>query len=184
MGRRGRAVNPGKKPPLTTRKIEGRDVEIFVNDDGEFVAHGPEGEPVSAKSLGDLVSRLKKKFRELVSINVPATRIRRDYWNDEKVEFEAIAIIGTRGDNRFLIIDSDGDQDNIYDGSDVYARLTPADQGDYIRLVAEKKAAEKALEDWEEAHRLNVKQEIERAAKKADEEFAAARDQKQEDPRV
>lgn len=153
------------KTVLKTIEIDTREIEITVEENGDFVAR-VDGEWYRAPSLKLLTEKLRKMIRSQGRIAVPVTQISSGH-HDEPV-ITQITLVGVHAGNGNTLYKEDGETgvDQLrWSRDEIYRRLTEAEIAQCHALHEEVRVAKTALEAWLDARRVNDKELMQQAQK-------------------
>jgi len=141
---------------IKTLEIDGSQIEIYANEDGDFFAQVEGRDRVKAPTLKQLERKLRD-IKRLNRVKVPITLLKTPSWRSDKqtISFTQGDITGIHASNRALLFKShDGKSEQLssYDGQ-ICRRLTEEEIHHTQSLWEAKVAAEAA---WE-AHEQSLK---------------------------
>lgn len=158
---------------LKTETIDGRRVEIIVEDDGRFVAScdGDEWRDVTYSGVLDKVRRDLRKSR--VRIAIPATMVGSELHKPKYGRPHARAatagvrhftITGMHGRTRNVLVKwedtGESEQLRYYGSGNIVRRLTAADVSEFVTLAKERDRANKAYDAFIEKRALGSRRDI------------------------
>jgi hypothetical protein len=149
---------------LKTVEIDGRTIDVDVDDDGEFYAN-VDGDRYTAPALKVLIERLRKHIRSYGRISVPVTRLETGWRADNKVEIEHLDLVGVHASNRNLLIRTVtgnqgrrtkvGETTQHRGSGDLYRRLTDTEVKTIRAMYERKQRIEKEIDEWLEVRRVD-----------------------------
>lgn len=169
---------PKPKPKLTkfkTETIDGADVDIFVNVDGEFVATvpGADGEQIEASTMRMLVEKLRRTSRARRNVSLPATLLRRTWHSDAASTFVDVTVTGVHASNGNVLyrVDSEsarGSSQLCAHNEHLMRRLSAEQRAEYLRLEQAKRATTEQLNLFHASLKIDAKSELAKLAASAD----------------
>lgn len=153
----------GQDSKLKAEEIDGKSIDIFVTNEGEFYAKNPGDEDrgnITAPTRAALVTKLRGIIRRKAArVAVKATR-----WDDgtwSKVpKLEAITITGLHGSNGNLLIkgeDGQTVQNRGYSDDAILRAMTTAEAREFLEMYRTMKHAEAAFETLLDSYKVNGK---------------------------
>jgi hypothetical protein len=148
-----------------SEKIEGQEIEIDVNGQGQFSADVG-GVLLEASTVHGLREKARKQLRSMRSA-VPATLLKYE-WRDDPPKFVDVEIVGIHASNRNpLLRDMDGRSiRSMSYNSVLMRRLTNAERRKLTEAAKAEREAEKHHEDLKTSFRINPEEAIAEAQEK------------------
>lgn len=173
-----RAADMGRdKTQVGVKRIEGRDVEVLVDNKGQFSAEVG-GETYEGKTMDALVDKVRRVLKRNNPVRVPVTLVEaKSRWNrsrgedePEALEFTDAAIVSLHGRTGRAIIDKeDGQPPTTQDyGTTTLRRLTEDEKGKLRTAHRAQQRAERLYSKYVEEWQINGRDEFEKAAARAD----------------
>lgn len=153
---------------IGTESIDGTKVDIYVDEDGDFLAEF-DGSPYDAETKPKLLDKLRKA-RRAAQAPVPVTVLSEpDGWrNSDKPVVTHGLLTGLHGGHGAPLVSIETGK-GMKRGwqpyaSDIMRRLTPNEEKEYVRLFNEERKAREALEKFKKERHLDCKKVLAEAA--------------------
>jgi len=146
----------------------GIEVPVKVDTDGQWRAQVGEDQLIAATKaeLVKKIDRVTKKVSQTVSI--PFTSVQLSQRHDGRVNRQVRQGVATgihSGNSNILVLWTDNGERAQVDrwsngGRDKFVPLTPDEADEYTRLYVAQVKAQRAVSEWEQAHKINLRQEV------------------------
>ena len=152
--------------------IDGVDYEVQVSDSGKFLVIF-DGDQLTADTKKAVIDKLRTAVRSHKRVEVPVTHVRTRYRGDQEVdEPENLILTGIHGSSRNLLYRVEGKKGRDASGQlshydTILRRLTKDEVEEFKRLGKAKRDAEKDLERFISARKIDARAVVTKAARDA-----------------